>query len=193
MGITRNRSMTFIIEGPTEQAVLRSLGIKARPVVFKILENPIKRKLATFKEGDFYLVLDLDEISKSRSSDSSKRNSCLDTFNENIKQLLKDKRCKKLYLILQYYNLEDELAKACSLPIESFIRAMKASNSKELKEKIIKSQNLYKTLEGIGFQKERFWAQSLSEICEEHEAMFKRILRSPNIEIITLKNIIMLE
>lgn len=191
MGIIKNRPMTFIVEGATEQAVLKSLGIRAKNVQFKILENPVKKKLATFKEGDFYLVLDLDEISKSRASAESKRKSCLSTFKSNVRQILKDKRCKKLYFILQYYNLEDELAKACSLSVNSFTKLMKAKNLKELKEKIVKSQNLYKTLEGIGFQEERFWAQSFNEICEEHRAMFKEILQSPGVEVVTLADIIM--
>lgn len=105
---------------------------------------------------------------------------------ENIQALIKDKNCHKLFLILQYYNLEDELERACSVSKKELFKHFGAVNDSELKAKIISSQNLKGTLESIHFSQDQFWS---TPVCAEHKQMIDHFLTSAKVKRVTLKEL----
>lgn len=177
---------THIFEGPTEEAVIKALGLRGRSFKFNLSQNFIKTKVSTLSHGELYLFLDMDEISQSKAKNKGKIIHCLEMLKKNINFLAKNKSYKKIYIILQYYNLEDEIAHASGKTKEQLLKVLKVSSEGELKTKINKSQNLLKMLVDIGFDTSKFWHRN---VCSEHEAMIDEFLLNPKIKVVTLSDI----
>lgn len=183
MGRINNTPRTYIFEGKTEAAVIKALGLVGKNFQFNILQNDISKKLATLRKSEVYLIIDMDEISVNISKDKGKIAGNLSRLKDNVGLLMKNIHCQKLFLILQYYNLEDEIVKACSTTEKKLQQHFKASNNAELKSNLIASQNLMKTLESLGFKDDDFWC---SIVCSEHEPMIKKFLNNKKVKIINL-------
>lgn len=186
MGRIKNTTKTYIYEGETEKAILGAFDILGRKVKFNLLQQNIARKLTTIRPGDLYLIIDLDDISQSVSKDRGKIPACIKMLKENIAVLIKDRNYRHIFLILQYYNLEDEILRACSVKENDLLKHFDASNADELKTKMIASQNLASALNGIGFSEDKLWSNS---VCEEHKGMIDGFLKNKKVKIITLKDL----
>lgn len=178
---------THIFEGPTEEAVIKALGLHGRNFKFNLNQNFIKTKVSTLSSGELYLFLDMDEISQLKAKNKGKIAPCLEMLEKNVSFLAKSRSYKKIYIVLQYYNLEDEIAYASGKTKAQLLKSLSVSSEGELKTKINKSQNLLKMLEDVGFDSSKFWHRN---VCEEHRAMVKRFLSSPKVKLVTLSDII---
>ena len=186
MGRIKSQTNTYIYEGETEAAMIKALNLLGRKLKLNLLQAKIQTKLTTLRPGNIYLIIDMDDISQSIAKDRAKIPSCLQRLKDNIQALIKYKNCHKLFLILQYYNLEDELEKACSISKKGLFKHFGAVNDSELKAKIIASQNLKRTLESIHFSQEQFWC---TPVCTEHKQMIDGFLKNTKVKRVTLKEL----
>jgi hypothetical protein len=142
--------LLYWVEGETERALIMSLKkryIKSGKIsVFNIVEKQVGRgDIRTLKHGTtLILIFDTD------TGDFSK-------LNENLKILVKEKAIKKIVLIPQNKNLEDELVRATNI---IHIRELLGSQSNsDFKYDCIHCNNFFEKIENKEFDINSLWKQ----------------------------------
>ncbi len=135
----------FLYEGETEKKLFEILGAEGRKVKFNAWSNDVRKLLRLIRANDtIYIVYDTDAID----------NNSLERFKENIKALRKIS--KKIILIQQNKNMEDELVSACKgITLKELCIAFNASfgSKSDFKSKFIKSNSCLDILIRLNFDK----------------------------------------
>lgn len=146
----------LLYEGETEKKLLKCIGAIGKYTKFNPFENDVSRlRRLINKQDTVYLVYDSDVI----------HDNAVNKFKANIKQLLRT--TKKLVLIQQTLNLEDELVYACA-SCKDHKQLYQAFNAKpvtieKFKANFIKATNCLTILKRLGFDKEKLFDRPLHE------------------------------
>lgn len=151
--------INFIGEGDTEKAIHVALCKNTgRFLRINLGERDISRKRSTITGKDIYLMIDMDAITLGKLPDSKKTQSCIERLITNVRLLSQSATCENIYLLLQFDNLEEELAYACKKKSpKSLYKDFNVKGLDGLKNKIITSNDLSGTLISAGFTHDRMW------------------------------------
>ncbi len=158
--------MRFFVEGETEIALLKALGILGVKQKLNLWENDVQKILRKLKPNTtIYIVYDTDITAQHQR------------FLANLNKLQNDKNITKIYLLQQTQNLEDELSTACSKSKVQLQKAFKAQDDKEFKSRLCECspENLLQKLNKLSLQTDKLWqGEQLPEllIWQNHRVHF---------------------
>ena len=148
---------TYIYEGETEEKFIASLletelipaGKKQK---FNLWDKEVSNILRKFKpkNNNIYIVFDTDITTN------------LVRFNRNLKRLSKDASVKKIFLMQQTLNLEDELLYCCGCTRAKLLSSFGAEGIDEFKSKFIKEKRITYRLEELAFDSQKLWTRALN-------------------------------
>lgn len=143
----------FFVEGEGERAVINTLKtdfqcIQAGKVdVFNVIQNKLNKNiLMKLKPGTIVILVfdtDKDEI---------------DILDYNLRFLKKQSHIKKVIIIPEVKNLEDELVRSCN--IANVKELMKSKSNSEYKSDLARCKNLKQVLTNYQFDINSFWNQN---------------------------------
>ncbi len=168
---TKKDNIRFFVEGETEIALLKALGILGVKQKVNLWENDVQKILRKLKPNTtIYIVYDTDRITQYQR------------FLDNLKKLQYDKNITKIYLLQQTKNLEDELSTACSKSKAQLQKAFKAQDDKELKSRLCECspENLLQKLNKLSLQTDKLWqGEQLPELLawQKHRVNFTDLER----------------
>ena len=143
----------FFVEGEGERAIINTLKtdfqcIQAGKVdVFNVIQNKLNKNiLMKLKPGTIViLVFDTDKDET-------------DILDYNLHFLKKQSNVKKVIIIPEVKNLEDELVRSCN--IANVKELMKSKSNSEYKSDLAKCKNLKQVLINHHFDINSFWNQN---------------------------------
>lgn len=134
----RNKTILYLVEGETEQKFLKSKLINA------------KNKNGYIKNGlimnfNPYCAPNINKVYRNLSRENTEIRLIIDTdikVNENFKKNLKDlsEECKKLIILTQNNNFEDEVIKMANSTEKKLCSIFGATSIGEFKSKYIKTK-----------------------------------------------------
>ena len=152
-----NLRHVYYYEGKTEEkliSTLKSVGNiphgKLQKFNFWQTEaTKIIRKVSDFSV--LYIIFDTDIVDVKST----------EKFLSNMKLLAREKKVKKIYLLAQHENLEDELFFSCAKKnlVQLFKDFYDTKNSDEFKGKLIKESNLANKLKINNFDVKKLWSR----------------------------------
>lgn len=152
MKINRNTRIIFLVEGETEQAIIKALNFLGNPIKFNLWNNDIQKILRKYSQNDIFIIIfDTDILNN------------ITRFNENLKILKVHKFT--YYLLQQTTNLEEELEYACLQlrNIQQLIHHLGAQGLSDCKSKIaqLRPKILENKLITFSLDKSRLWARPI--------------------------------
>lgn len=149
----------ILYEGETEKKLLKILCAEGKKTKFNPFQNEIRKLLRLINKTDtVYIVYDIDVMN----------NAAISKFNENIKKLLKI--TKKIILVQQTRNMEEELQFACnSVSLVDIYKAFSAEppTASNFKSRFISSNSCIQILEGLGFDENKLFTRQIDERISE--------------------------
>lgn len=163
----KNCNLFYLVEGECDEAVVRALKekyihsgkIKVINVATKKVSDLVRRSIKT--STVCVLIFDTDIFN------AGKGNSKI--ILENISKLEKSPNVKKVIIICQDQNLEDEIVRATS--IKNIKDLLGSKTVTDFKREVISCSNLLKKFEDKDFDISKFWTQpNLAFVKKPNEA-----------------------
>lgn len=152
------------LEGDTEECLLKKLDIVATKVKrINFAQRDISRNLATFKtDTHFFVILDMDILTLGKCHDASEVVASTERLIKNISKIIKSRKVKQIYLIPQYYDLEDEISRSCRISVSTFLQKTVGSKKSkdDFKESFLQSTSPLAILAKVGFDPLKLWMPS---------------------------------
>lgn len=152
----KNYNLFYLVEGECDEAVVRALKeryihsgkIKVINVATKKVSDLIRRRIES--STICILIFDSDIFNTGKGNPK--------IILENISKLEKSPNVKKVIVICQDENLEDEIVRATTI---KNIKELLGSNSvTDFKREVLSCNNLLKKLEDKNFDITKFWIKS---------------------------------
>lgn len=149
-------NLLYIVEGETEQAFINAIKGELIEAGRVTVRNPAtKNCIGTIhrlirKPTICILVFDKDIYNKNKANE--------DIILNNIRQLEKNINVKKVIVISQENDLDDEIVR--STTIKTIEKLLNSKSKKNSKSDIIKCSNLLSKLKDKNFDIDKFWAKS---------------------------------
>lgn len=147
----RKENIVYIVEGETEQQLIKTLKTKwiysGNVIIFNMIQNimsPIQ--LRTIKSDTNVVIVFDTDISKT------------DVLAKNISNMQQKTNISKITLIPQIKNLEDELVHATT--IKQIKELLPSQSNSDFKRDFCKSQNVPKQLIAKSFDINKFWSRN---------------------------------
>lgn len=122
----KNKSIIFLIEGETEQSVLKAIGCIGKYKKINLWNTSVHRIFSTLRADILFIIYDTDRLEN------------ISVFQENLNFL--DKNKVQYYLLQQTKNLEDELIRCSDCKkLKDFFNTASVS---EFKTALINCNNL---------------------------------------------------
>ena len=160
----------YYVEGQDEEKIVNTLKAKkneyiisGKVIVFNMARDKIKdmQLMALNKSTVVVIVVDNDLFIGNKSNPQIHK----DRINNNI--ILLKKYCKKVIIVVQKDDLEDEIIKSTNInKIEDLLNS---SSYKEWKSDVIKERNLMKKLNNKQFNFDKFWKYKLPDFIKNAE------------------------
>lgn len=149
----KNCNLFYLVEGECDEAVVRALKekyihsgkIKVINVATKRVSDLVRRSIKT--STVCVLIFDTDIFNTGKGNSN--------IILENISILEKSQNVKKVVVICQDENLEDEIVRATN--IKNITNLLNSRSVTDFKRDVISCSNLLKKLEDKNFDISKFW------------------------------------